>query len=169
MKTEHNSPPITANLTPTKKHSGGRERKLTAQTVLNVAQKVAKGVPLKFACATESQPVSLKHFQRNLELRPDLLALYNKTLGTWIENAVDKIAAGTLKTMPGEVWLLERRVGEYFSSKSTGSVVNVNVQTCVGLSDDIPKRARVFVKGATPIAPPRKPGASYLLPENGEP
>lgn len=128
------------NKLPAKAHYGGKPRRVTAETVARVADRVAQGMPLRYALALENPACPLKHWERSLGKRSGLARLFEEKIARFIEAALQKINSATCKTLPGECWTLERRLPEFFSTRSAPSV-SVTVNTAIGLGDGIAKRA----------------------------
>ncbi len=121
--------------------------RITLEIVDFVAAKVAKGVPLYLALRLINPPVyTVQDWNTAVNKTPKLLARYEQRLAEWIDGLMDELHDCTLKTMPAKVWIAERRYPEHFSNKPQGTNVTVNVNTLVGIENDVLRRASVFVK-----------------------
>lgn len=125
--------------------TGGKEPKVTPELVQSVAGLVAIGTPLRYACAVQTPQITAGHFQKALDKLPALLALYDKILGQWIINAMQQINSATCRTLPGVCWTLERTMREHYSANGKGNSTGTTINVCIGLSDDIAKRAAQLV------------------------
>lgn len=108
---------------------GGRPPRLTAQTVLFIADKVDAGLPLKYALALLERPLTVQEWEGQLSRASKLSLLYQKRFAENLEKRLGKINDATCRTLPSDCWLLERRMPEYFSTKAQ----TVNAQNALVL------------------------------------
>jgi hypothetical protein len=134
---------------------GGHPTKITLDTVVAVANMVIDGYPLKYACASMPIPFTAEHFLQSIGANSVLAHAYNKTLGSHIAPLVQSIKGATSRELPsGTLWFLERMFPEEFASNKGKGGVTVNVQTIVGIGEDI--RARVSAHVRTGKSPARE-------------
>lgn len=126
---------------------------VTKEMVERVGERVGKGLWLRHACAMETPQVSEQHFQKAIDKSPVLSARYDKSVALSIAPELDAIRSGECRGWQGKAWILERRHG--YSTKSAPNV-QVTVNTCVGLSDEVQKRAALFVKRARVESEPKQ-------------
>lgn len=141
--------------TPVKKRkTGGRLPKVTVETALRIADRIASGMPLRYACALENPPIPAGHFEKGIESSTRIASAYDQRIAQHMERflAIQNNPETKLRGMPASVWVWERRFPQFFAPPKTGTAsVSVNLQTCIGLSDDIAKRARAFVVTSKPV------------------
>lgn len=131
---------------PPRRHTGGPPPKLTPEIVTRVAERCAKGLPIQQALALDELEIPQNHWQQSLERLPKLARVFHKVLGEWTMAALDRVNSATCKTLPGVCWTLERTQRDSFGSGNQGTKVQVNVNTVIGLGDDVLKRAAAHLR-----------------------
>jgi hypothetical protein len=138
-----------------KVQGSGPAPKVTVDTVQAVAEFMCQGMPLKYACASLPMPITSEHFLQSIGANSVLAHSYNRKIAEEIQPLVASIKGTTSKEMPtGTCWFLERLFPEEFSTNRGKGGVTVNVQTIVGIGEDI--RARVSAHVRTGKSPARE-------------
>lgn len=132
--------------TPPRRHTGGPPPKLTPEIVTRVAERCAKGLPIHQALALDELEIPQTHWQQSLERLPKLARVFHKIQGLWTEAALDRVNSATCKTLPGVCWTLERTQRDSFGGGNQGARVQVNVNTVIGLGDDVLRRAAAHLR-----------------------
>ena len=151
-----------------RRKSGGRPPKITAEIIERIAERVAHGVPKKYACALDDVPVSVSGLDCALARSTVFTRVWDRKIASIIEPAMDSIRGRDAKTLPvGTCWWLERCHG-FSTSKQAAVSLTIN-NTVVGIQQDVMNRAQVLLKNS--YAPKEKAPASlpgpFLL-KNGE-
>lgn len=127
----------------------GRPAKITVEIASRVAERCAKGLPLRYALAQDELILPFNHFEDALKRDSKLSRVFDKIVADWMTETLGKINEATCKTLPGSCWTLERAHREYFGANAKGTQVNVNVNTVIGLGDDVLKRAAAHLRGGS--------------------
>lgn len=129
----------------------GAPPKITIELAERVGDRVGEGMTIDVALDLETPQIPLDHWNKSLNNSSRIAGAYRRKRALGIQAKVHAIASAP-KLPVGLCWLLERALG--YTGKG-GTHVNVQVNTCIGLSDDIAKRARAFV-GSNEVANQRR-------------
>lgn len=125
----------------------GKPAKITPETCARIAERVSLGLPLRLALAQEPEPLPIAHWNRALQVVPKLARVYDKELADRLAVDLAAIKGTTRKDLPvGTCWALERAFPHDFGQNRTGPSVQVNVNTVIGLGDDVLKRAAAHLR-----------------------
>ena len=121
--------------------AGGRPPKLTREIIDRVVDRRSNGLPMSIAVGMEEPPVPLDHWQKELEKAPILRAYLAQKEGEAILTILERMQSAKPGAWQRDAWLLERQFGYAAPKSGGGTQVNVTVNTCIGLAEDIAKRA----------------------------
>ncbi len=120
----------------------------TPDLVRKVADRMAKGVPLRYALAVENTRHTPGSWEASLAKRPALARLFDQKIGAAIEAMLVDIADRSQKWHPGQCWVLERRFGEYFAPPKSGGPTNTtNITNNLIVSEDVRRRIAALIVG----------------------
>ena len=119
----------------------GKPPKITKEMIDRIIQRRTSGVPLSVAVSMEYPPVPFEHYQKTLERTPFLRAYAAQKEGEAIKDTLDRMQTLPAGQWQRLAWLLERCFGFAAPKSGGGTQVNVTVNTCIGLAEDIAKRA----------------------------
>jgi hypothetical protein len=146
-------PVTTAKLNPRKRERiGGRPVKITPDIVSKVAENLATGLSLRMALRLAHPEISTVHWARSLERDTRIAAAFEVKEAEVVKRLLDELyqrsLGGTKAQWTAIAWILERRWRDDYGQKPSGSGTNVNVQvnTLVGLGEDVLRRASTFIK-----------------------
>jgi hypothetical protein len=126
---------------PLKPHYGGPAKKITIEIAEDVGLLVGNGVKLEYALDSQIPPISLDHWNKTVNMSTRIACAYRAKRAQGVRDLLAQVNP-EVKGWQAAAWKLER--AHDYTTKQ-GTQVNVQVNTCIGLSDDIAKRARVFV------------------------
>jgi hypothetical protein len=101
----------------------GRPASLTLDLVEQIAEKIGKGVPEKYACLLFG--VSLEAFNKAKQRKPEFLEAVEVEKAVFIDRALDHIAMGG-PSASGHRWILQTRHKEFFGLGDGINIINEN-------------------------------------------
>lgn len=117
---------------------------VTPEVVDRVADRMVKGMPMRYALAAEKLGLTVSLWRQQLEKRPVLLRLFEEKVSDYLGPVLDAIGKEKLRTMPASVWLLERRFPDEFAPpKNRDGGVQVNVQVNQVSGESLVRAARL--------------------------
>lgn len=144
------SPPVASQQLPSKpRRPNGPPPKITRELIARVIDRRAVGMSLAVALGMEDPLVPMDHWNKTLEKTTILRAYAAQREGEAITTILRRMQEAKPGAWQRDAWILERQFGYAAPKSGTGTQVNVTVNTCIGLADDISKRAAsiVLVKG----------------------
>lgn len=116
-----------------RQRKAGRPAQITLDVVKRVSEKVAKGVPLRYALAVENnRAINLDSWHKAIQRNESFRDEYEASHGTFVEAACTRLV--TERDPSNLRWILERRHPADFGRKSEVDV-NVKPGRCVELAD----------------------------------
>ncbi len=120
---------------------GGKPPKITRDVIDRVIERRLTGVSVAVAVGMEYPPIPLEHWNKTIERVAVLRAYLSQKEGECIRTILLRMADAGPGQWQKQAWLLERQFGYAAPKSGTGTTVNVQVNTCIGLAEDIGKRA----------------------------
>lgn len=126
------------------KHRSGKPTKITRAVIDKVIEGRAKGLGIRHALRRADITLSVPHWNQSLGKYPALLAYYEQQEALILEQLLTEMRECKDKQWTARAWVLERVWKDIYGQRHDPSV-NVQVNTLLGFSDEIAKRARCFI------------------------
>ncbi len=112
-------PPLPASR---RKQFNGELPKVTPEILDRIAQRRLTGRPLSWCLALEPHPLTVEHWNEQLSKAPILARHYQQRLAIHSAAFFDMMndPETKLRTMPAQVWLMERAFPEHFAQPKAG-------------------------------------------------
>jgi len=134
--------PATRQILPSKpRRPNGPPPKITRELIDRVIERRADGMALSAALGMEDPLVPMEHWIKTLEKTTILRAYAAQKEGEAIRAILRRMQEAKPGAWQRDAWLLERQFGYAAPKSGGGTQVNVTVNTCIGLAEDIAKRA----------------------------